>query len=83
MSAGKPILYVGDPMSEIALVIKEAKIGYVFANSDIQGLKSWLTNVNEDIRSELKEMGKRAKELALTRFSEETILSKYTNLFSS
>lgn len=83
MSAGKPILYVGDPMSEIALVIKEAKIGYVFANSDIQGLKSWLTNVNEDIRSELKEMGKSAKELALTRFSEETILSKYTNLFSS
>ncbi len=83
MSAGKPILYVGDPMSEIALVIKEAKIGYVFANSDIQGLKSWLTNVNEDIRSELKEMGKRAKELTLTRFSEETILSKYTNLFSS
>lgn len=83
MSAGKPILFVGDPMSEIALVIKDAKIGYVFANSDIEGLKSWLMNVNEDIRSELLQMGIRARELALTRFSEETILSKYSNLFNS
>lgn len=83
MSAGKPILFVGDPMSEIALVIKEAKIGYVFANSDIEGLKSWLMNVNENIRGELIQMGERARELALTRFSEETILSKYSNLFNS
>lgn len=83
MSAGKPILFVGDPMSEIALVIKESKIGYVFSNTDKDGLTNWLNMVNEDIRTELKDMGLRAKELAKTCYSEDAILSKYANLFDS
>lgn len=82
MSAGKPILFIGDPMSEIALVIKEYKIGYVFANSDVKGLSDWLNNLSDDIRAEFKQMGARAKELALTIFSEDTILSKYSDLYN-
>lgn len=84
MSAGKPILFIGDPDSEIALVIKEAQIGYVFANSDTEGLISWLKAVDvNSLRKEFKQMGIRARQLALTRFSESVILSKYSNLFDS
>lgn len=83
MSAGKPILYVGDPGSEMALVIKEYDIGYVFSNSEEEKILEWLNNVTPEMRIEFIEKGDRARNLAITVFSEDSILSKYSSLFKN
>lgn len=82
MSAGKPILYIGDPNSEIALIIKEHNIGYSFAPSEQERIVNWLKNLNQQDKKDFIQKGKIARELAKTLFSEDTILKKYTDLFS-
>ena len=64
MAAGRPIIYFGPEMGEIALMIKENKIGYI----------GWPEKWDLE---ELKEMGKRARSLAESSFSKEAILNKY------
>lgn len=81
LRAGKPILYVGDSMSEIALMIKEYNIGFCFEPDNPDGIKAFLNGLSADMRSQLREMGAKAKELALTIYSEDRILSKYQNIF--
>lgn len=82
MAAGKPILFIGDEKSEIAMVIKEHGIGYCFDPKDKNGIINWLTSINLSKRHEFQLKGKKAKQLAETFFSEETILNKYSELFS-
>ena len=64
LAAGRPIIYFGPEMGEIALLIKENKIGY------IGWPKKW------DME-ELEEMGKRARNLAESTYSKEVILNKF------
>jgi len=64
MAAGRPIIYFGPEKGEIALMIKENHIGYI----------GWPETWDME---ELKEMGKRARELAETIYSKEAILNKY------
>lgn len=66
MAAGRPIIYFGPERGEIAMMIQENKIGY------IGWPEKWDTE-------ELKEMGKRARELAVSTYSKEAILDKYLN----
>lgn len=66
MAAGRPIIYFGPERGEIAMMIQENKIGY------IGWPEKWDTE-------ELKEMGKRARELAVSTYSKESILDKYLN----
>ena len=66
MAAGRPIIYFGPEKGEIALMIKENKIGY------IGWPEKW-------VLEELKEMGKRARTLAESTYSKEVILNKYLN----
>ncbi len=82
MASGKPILYIGNADSEIALVIKEYGIGYWFDNSDTDGLVNWLKSLTPDMLPEFYEKGQKARVLAETIYSERTILSKYAELFS-
>ncbi len=66
MAAGRPILFLGPENSEIDLLVKENKIGYC----------SWPNIWN---KQELKEMGIRARSLAIEKYSEQSILNKFIN----
>lgn len=81
MAAGKPILFIGDLNSEIAMVVKDCGIGYCFAPNDKEGITNWLKSINHASRDEFRLKGLKAKQLADTIYSEDTILEKYSNLF--
>ncbi len=82
MAAGKPILFIGDPTSEIALTIKEKNLGYIFDTLDEAGLEAWLSTLSAKCRSDFEIKGANALKAAATDYSEKMILSKYSNLFS-
>lgn len=66
MASGRPIIFMGPSNSEIALTIIENKIGYI----------DW---PNKWDNNEMVEMGCRARILAETVFSKQTILEKFLN----
>jgi len=77
MAAGKPILFIGDLKSEIALIIKENEIGYCFENNDIEGLKYFLNNLSIKDKEEFNIMGNRARALAVRCFTKKVIINKF------
>lgn len=80
LAAGKPILYIGDDRSEIALMIKESGIGYVFKPDELEDVTSFLKNLSEEKRAELIQMGIKARLLAENSYSEKVILNKYSEI---
>ena len=81
MAAGKPILFIGDSRSEIALVLKEHDIGICFEANDIDGLKEFFRKVSLDDLKEFSVMGKKARDIAEKYFSEDVILDKFADAF--
>lgn len=63
LASGRPILFLGPRNSEVDLLVREIGIGYC----------GWPERWN---RSELMDMGRRARELAEKHYSRETILNK-------
>jgi glycosyltransferase involved in cell wall biosynthesis len=80
LAAGKPILYIGDDRSEIALMIKESGIGYVFKPDELEDVTSFLKNLSAEKRAELIQMGIKARLLAENSYSEKVILNKYSEI---
>lgn len=64
MAAGRPIIYFGPEDGEIGLMVRENRIGYL----------GWPEKWDLE---ELKEMGKRARALAESKYSKEAILIKF------
>lgn len=83
MAAGKPLLYIGDKNSEIALIIKEYNIGWVVPPGNIELLADTIENISKYPKSKLNEIGLRSREIAETMFSEDIVLKKYKSLFQS
>jgi len=82
MSAGKPIIAVADEDSELALVVREERIGWIVPpeRSDL------LTELILKCKSEpdvVREMGRRARMVAEQKYSFKKILESYQNLFSN
>ena len=77
MAAGKAILFIGEPNSEIGLLVKEKKIGYVFEPSDRDGIVKFLSSLSSEKRVEFKEMGQRARKVAETEYAKDIILNKF------
>ena len=78
LAAGKPIFFIGNPESEIALLVREQGIGYVFDNNDKSMLKFF--NEMNISKQQLQHMSKRCRSLAETKYSEEIILNKFADL---
>ncbi|MBX3282179.1 MAG: glycosyltransferase family 4 protein [Acidobacteria bacterium] len=76
LAAGKPILAITEAGSEVDLVIKDHNVGTNCEPGDVAGLLNALRKLEKD-RSELEEMGKRARAAALTEYSLETALTGY------
>lgn len=81
LASGRPILFIGDLNSEIALMINEYKCGVCFEPSDLNGLKQFIETLSLDRLEELKIMGKKARMLSETKYSEKNILDKYIKIF--
>ena len=76
MAAGKPLLAMTDPDSELALVIDEDRIGWHIRPGDPQALKNVLEKVFES-RGALPEMGRRARSAAVSKYSLDIALERY------
>lgn len=77
MAAGKAILFIGEPESEIGLLVKEKQIGYVFEPSDREGIRMFLSGLSPEKCSDFAGMGKRAREVAEKEYAKEIILNKF------
>jgi glycosyltransferase involved in cell wall biosynthesis len=77
LSAGKPILFIGDLNSEIALLIREESIGFCFSPDDEKGIIDFLNGLTPSYFPQLAEMGNRARIVAEKKYSERTILNKF------
>lgn len=82
MASGKPILFIGNPESEIALTIKEKNLGFVFDNHDVEGLGNWLSKLSSNDIIDFEIKGANAIKAATNEYSEKAILLKYSHLFS-
>jgi glycosyltransferase involved in cell wall biosynthesis len=62
-------------------MINEYKCGVCFEPSDLNGLKQFIETLSLDRLEELKIMGKKARMLSETKYSEKNILDKYIKIF--
>ena len=76
MATGRPILYIGELDSEIALCIEKYKIGWVVKPNDPEGLAQMIGRILQE-KSQLPEMGKRAREVAENVFGKNVVLEQY------
>lgn len=77
MAAGKAVLFIGEPNSEIGLLVKEKQIGYVFEPSDREGIVKFLSDLSPEKCVVFAEMGKRARNVAETEYAKDIILNKF------
>ena len=77
MAAGKAVLFIGEPDSEIGLLVKEKQIGVVFRPDDKSGIVKFLASLSKDKQPEFAEKGKRARQVAETEYAKDIILNKF------
>ncbi|AZA51863.1 glycosyltransferase family 4 protein [Chryseobacterium sp. G0201] len=77
LSAGKPILYLGEKNSEIDLLVKEKSIGYSFQHNQKEELLRFFNSFNENSVLDLKIKKENARKVAEQEFSEQIILNKF------
>lgn len=77
MAAGKAVLFIGEPDSEIGLLVKEKQIGYVFEPSNRSGIVKFLSELMPEKRNEFAEMGRRARQVAESEYAKDIILNKF------
>lgn len=81
MAAGKPILYVGEKNSEIALCVEEYKIGWVVEAGNPEALADTILGIVADMDKYLF-MKANARKVAENFFAKDIILEKYYSLLS-
>jgi hypothetical protein len=79
LSSGKPILFIGDPNSEIALMVNEFNIGWTIDINKKEEITRFFNNFNQDNILEIKEKGIMARWLSENKFSENNILTQFQN----
>ncbi|WP_457609831.1 glycosyltransferase family 4 protein [Lutibacter sp.] len=81
MAAGKPIIIVADEDSEISLVVKENNIGWVVKPANSNELKNTFIKIYKN-KSNIPEMGKRARKVAEKVYAKKIILENYYDLLN-
>lgn len=79
MAAGKPIIAVADPESELARVVAEEEIGYVVPPGDVDQLVETIQRMRSD-PALLDEMGARARAAVMTKYTLPHAISAYDRL---
>ena len=81
MASGKPMLFIGDRQSEIALCIEEYSLGWVVEPDNPKMLARMIEHIYSN-RTCLSAMQNNAKTVADTVFAKERILEKYYRLLT-
>lgn len=76
MATGKPILYIGEDDSEVAININKYGIGWVVAPNDPEALKSKIDSILSNT-SVISKMGKKAFDVASNVFAKDVVLEQY------
>ncbi len=76
LAAGKPILSVCDPTSELATVVQEERVGWVIPPGRPDLIVSCLRNA-ETNPNHLREMGERARQAAVGKYRRENVIERY------
>ena len=76
LAVGKPVLALTEPGSELAMVVEEDSLGWCVPPGDPQALLEAVRDIAAR-RPELEEMGHRAREAALGKYSEDLAVSRY------
>ncbi len=76
LAAGKPILGIVDPESEVGFVIRENGVGFVIRHGHPEDLVDAVVAGLENPET-LREMGRKGRELALQNFNQESALEEY------
>ncbi len=79
LAAGKPIIAVADAHSELALVIREERIGWVIVPEDSDQLAACIEKASNSM-STIEEMGARARAAAVQKYSYKEVISSYNRL---
>jgi len=77
MAAGKPILFIGPAHTEIYEMIKENDIGWAFDIHEEEEIVRFLESIRISDRGSIAEKGMRARKLAESTYSKESILNQY------
>ena len=80
LAAGKPVLFIGHKNSEIAKLVEEHNIGFVFSFKETDSIINFFNGISLKDKELFADMGNRARELALNSFSEKIILDKFRNV---
>jgi colanic acid biosynthesis glycosyl transferase WcaI len=79
LAAGRPVVFVGDPASDLAKLVQEQRCGVVVAVGDSESLAAELRALRDD-PGRLESMGARARKLALARYTEEHAVAEWLAL---
>jgi colanic acid biosynthesis glycosyl transferase WcaI len=79
LAAGRPVLFVGDTGSDLAKLVREQRCGIAVAVGDSEGLAAELRALRDD-PARLESMGRRARELALARYTKEHAVADWLAL---
>lgn len=74
LSAGKPILFIGEPNSEISCMVLENGIGWSLDISNQDEMIDFFNNISSIDLNTLQEMGKTSRQLAEKKYNELTNL---------
>jgi len=83
LAAGKPILYFGDPNSEIDLLVRNENIGFSFSLDQEQYIIDFLEKLSLDDFDDFDDfllMGKRARNLVENKYSKKEILNRFYDI---
>lgn len=76
MATGRPILYVGEEDSEVALFVKKYGIGWVVKPNDPIALKNQIEEIIKE-RDTLQQKGIKAREVAEKVYGKDVVLEQY------
>ena len=80
LCAGKPILYIGDVNSEIAIMIKENNIGYIAEPGNLDSITNaikWFSNLSN---KEIKSIQLNCRNVVLDKYLKENVLMQYSKI---
>ena len=82
LAAGRPVLFVGDPASDIARLVTEHGCGAVVAAGDAEKLARVIAEWDAD-RERIAELGRRARQVFEERFDRAHAVDAYVRSFAS
>lgn len=81
LAAGKPMIAVTDPNSEVALMLREEQVGWTVQPGDITGVVNAVLDAHARAEAIL-EMGRRARVAAETRYHPDIIVSAFERVLA-